>query len=736
MTTISTYIWGIRYGFEANHALFPEKVRLDDPEKINEYDEIVQNFTEQKDSWFRICNRDFYFMLQNNKYRLYSLVVSNHNDIAGRKSFLVFSLVCPTGKILQGDVVGVLNQLKALYKEKNADETINRNLFTADHVNRLVQVLNVVLQTSGQTSSNAIFTINSEDQIPKIFREYVGNEVYFITEGTNAEMIASMPTHFKKRKFGDPINPGGPGTGGTGTGGTVTGGTETGGTGLGGTGTGGTGTGGTGTGIGTGGTGTGGTGTRGIVTFEDRLNKIYTACEAARKNNWKDDITEIEKLISSEPALENRLKELHEPDYKNLQNWRAFQAVSIGKLVEDEFNALYKEIYDSSKSDRKNKLDEFNNKVKNLKLKVDALTHNLTRQKITSEQRYHDFVIAKTWVPKNRKPLIIKLSIVGLVLVLAFFGILSYLNKKSEEKIIATTDTDLDGIFDDKDKEKTTQWLEDTSNYKLKDYVDDEGLIDASKTKKHCDCWEFPDSSDREILKCKDNLNWFLYEDKLIEYRMEGSDIGLFYETPTAFIPTKNDLEIKTFHKGRFPDYYSESGQDINNDAPAEDPNELVTISYKGENYRIKKGFTLNVGNEFGSRGEDGFIPYWRFKDKDDKWEKQSSKGSRWQNATESDIKALFASKKVCPATIDVTKCEACKKKLSECSGHEGTGNDKENPPTKGESLDDIYWIELDKLNDYDLKDKAKKNEIKDKKSYSTAGIAAKKSVKTRIKNF
>jgi hypothetical protein len=663
MTTISTYIWGIRYGFEANHALFPEKVRLDDPEKIKEYDEIVQNFTEQKDSWFRICNRDFYFMLQNNKYRLYSLVVSNHNDIAGRKSFLVFSLVCPTGKILLGDVVGVLNQLKALYKEKNADETINRNLFTADHVNRLVQVLNVVPQTSGQTVSNSIFTINSEDQIPKIFRDYVGNEVYYIAEGTNAEMIASMPTHFKQRKFGDridvpvppvpvppvpvppvpvppvpvppvpvppvpvppvpvppvpvpptpvPVPPGGTGT-----------------------------------------------------TFEDRLKKIYTACETARKNSWRDDITEIEKLISSEPALEKRLQEFHLPDYENLQNWRAFQAESIGKLVENEFITLHKEIYASSKRDRKNKHDEFNNKVKNLKLKVDALTHEATKTRITTEQRYHDLVIAKTWVPKKNR-LVIPIILIG---VIALIGLVLLFFNNGGGKV-EQVDTDHDGVFDDKDKEIKTPWVTTPTNDSLKDYVNAKGILDTLKTKKLCDCWKYTNIEDRDILKCNDNLNWFVYEGKLYYFDSIAQGDGNFYFEEGKKVKSGNDDGIEKHHKRNNENFYKETeNQDL--EATAADQTEIVTITYQGKTYQIKRGFTADKGNEFGKKGDDGFIPIWRFNDKNDKWEKQSSKGGPWQNATAEDIKALFASKKVCPETIAVIKCKTCDKKISECSGHE-----------------------------------------------------------------
>jgi hypothetical protein len=713
MTTISTYIWGIRYGFEANHALFPEKVRLDDPEKIKEYDEIVQNFTEQKDSWFRICNRDFYFMLQNNKYRLYSLVVSNHNDIAGRKSFLVFSLVCPTGKILLGDVVGVLNQLKALYKEKNADETINRNLFTADHVNRLVQVLNVVPQTSGQTVSNSIFTINSEDQIPKIFRDYVGNDVYFIAEGTNAEMISSMPTHFKKRKFGDridvpvppvpvppvpvppvpvpptpvpvppvpvpptpvPVPPGGTGT-----------------------------------------------------TFEDRLKKIYTSCETARKNSWRDDITEIEKLISSEPALEKRLQEFHLPDYENLQNWRAFQAESIGKLVENEFTALHKEISETSKKDIKKKVDEFHSKVKNLKLKVDALTHNLTRQKITTEQRYHDLVIAKTWEPKKNKPLIILFAIVAIlgIVILAFISF----NKGGEKEVVV--DTDHDGIFDDKDKEKNTTWLADTSNYKLKDYVDSTGFIDTSKTKKLCDCWEFPDTNDRNILKCENKLNWFVFQGKLIEYRMEGSENGRFYSNSSSIIATQKDNEIEKKHESLFPDHYPKEDDVKINEPPVEDLNKLVTVSYNGKMYQLKRGFITEKGEAFNNSN-------YRFIN--NKWQRQKNpNGGKWGEPEENDIPHLLESLKAEIKTVkkkEVVKTNnSGNKDTKKVVDNNSGGNNEVNTEA------DKYWINLAESGLSDPLFKSKMDEIKENlnslemKPTTSAGKSAKNKITTRYNKF
>ena len=280
MFEVSTYIWGIRYGFKEKHALYPEKVRLSDPEKIKEYDLIVQSFTEEKDAWFRNCKRDFYFMHETNGYKLYSLVVSNHNDIAGRKSFIVFSLVCPTGKSLIGNVTEVLNQLKALYKEKNADETIDRNLFTAEQVNRLVQTLSVGNQISSQNVSKSIFHIKNDD-VSKVFNDYVGNEIYYIIEGSNAEMINSMPNHFMQRKFNDrkptgpsplpptetPTKPTTPSTGPT--------------------------------------PGDKGVGTGAHTAIEE---KIIHASEKPKKNNWHDDNSERDKQKKQEPKLEDSLK--------------------------------------------------------------------------------------------------------------------------------------------------------------------------------------------------------------------------------------------------------------------------------------------------------------------------------------------------------------------------------------------------------------------------------------------
>jgi hypothetical protein len=545
-------------------------------------------------------------------------------------------------------------------------------------------------------------------------------------------MIASMPTHFKKRKIGDRIDVGGTGTGGTGIGVTGTGGTgpRTGGTKTDVTGTGDTGTVGTGTSV----TGNGvtviGNGTGKAGTFDEKLKKIYTDCETARKNNWKDDITEVEKLISSEPALEKRLQEFHLPDYNNLQNWRAFQAESIGKLVENEFNALHKEIYDSSKRDKKNKHDEFNNKVKNLKLKVDALTHDVTRQKITTEQRYHDLVIAKTWEPKKNKLVIPIILIAGIALIL---GIVFLLFNNGGEKV-EQVDTDHDGIIDSKDQEKNTPWLADTSNHRLNNYIDTtNGLIDASKTKKLCDCWDFPDTNDRKILKCEDNLNWFVYEGKLYEFRSNQPADGKFYKSASEWVKSGNDDEIEDYHKDKNRSFYSVNGtQDL--EATAADQTEFVQITYKGEKYRIKKGFTTDKGMDYNKAN---------YRYKNNKWETQTNPpNGPWASPKVENINFLLTKVATEIKSGEKKKREVVKEE-TEKSGDKKNDKNKNNPPVienkNGENTSaDIYWIQLNNLNDYELKNK--KAEIENSEGTMTPsskdGKAAKKNVKTRIKYF
>jgi hypothetical protein len=298
------------------------------------------------------------------------------------------------------------------------------------------------------------------------------------------------------------------------------------------------------------------------------------------------------------------------------------------------------------------------------------------------------------------------------------FGILYWLLKPPTAQL-SSIDTDYDGVIDANDNEKKTAWLLDTSNYKLKDYVDTDGLIDRSKTKSLCDCWEFPDISDRNILKCEDNLNWFVYEDKLIEYRIEGSELGRFYSDYGRLIATRSDNDIEKKHEILFPEHYAYE-EDLKINELSDDLNKLVTISYKGKKYKLKKGFTTDKGIDYNKAN---------YRYKNNKWEIQiNSPNGAWTNSKEQDIKFLMIKFATEIKPIDINKPEVVEKEL------EKIGSKNENQNTSA----DIYWIQLNNLNDYQLKNK--KTEIANSENTmiptSINGKVAKKSVKNRIKNF
>jgi hypothetical protein len=193
MDNFSTYIWGIRNGFKANEALFPERARLD-ASQLKEYESVVKNFDEKKDALFRLCNKDFYFLMRDTQNRIYSLVISDHTDIsdgAGRKAFLVVSLVCPQNKVISGDIITALHKLKKLYQTKNADNTIDRNLFTQDHINEQISGLGISDAGYKNSLNNTLILFEEGNLHNDYLNQIGGDEVYFIPQGSNSEMIAS-----------------------------------------------------------------------------------------------------------------------------------------------------------------------------------------------------------------------------------------------------------------------------------------------------------------------------------------------------------------------------------------------------------------------------------------------------------------------------------------------------------------------------------------------------------------
>ena len=190
---MDVYIWGIRYGFKPNEALYPDRVHIaNDESRMRQYAQVTRNFTEDKDYKFRMCERDFYFIKLDNDYRSYSLVYSGHKDIEGRQSYLVFTIVLPIHLYPKGDVIRALNNLKNLYKSKNINYTVDRNLFTQQQIDEQVSHLSVDAGRTAIADSNAIFYYSDINQLTNLFTDYTGDELYFIQEGSNSEMVAAF----------------------------------------------------------------------------------------------------------------------------------------------------------------------------------------------------------------------------------------------------------------------------------------------------------------------------------------------------------------------------------------------------------------------------------------------------------------------------------------------------------------------------------------------------------------
>ncbi len=212
---IRAYIWGIRFGFTAKTALYPDRARLvqGSPE-LQDYEKVVQHFTETKDGWFRLCKKDFYFLIQDQHFKIYSLVVSDHQDKDVRKSYLVFGITCPAHAAIQGDVLETLGSLKALYKEKNENVKIDRNLFTAEQVQQKLKVLSETHKPTQTLDAQTVYRFTDQKRLSDILQRFSGNEVYFIPEDSNQDMVAIL--QYKTKDLGSiPSGVGTPGGGGT-----------------------------------------------------------------------------------------------------------------------------------------------------------------------------------------------------------------------------------------------------------------------------------------------------------------------------------------------------------------------------------------------------------------------------------------------------------------------------------------------------------------------------------------
>jgi hypothetical protein len=214
------------------------------------------------------------------------------------------------------------------------------------------------------------------------------------------------------------------------------------------------------------------------------------------------------------------------------------------------------------------------------------------------------------------------------------FGLLYWLLKPASSESIGPQDDDHDGIENAYDREPNTAWPLDTAVFKLKDYVDAVGKLAPKKIQALCDCWKVPDVALRKQLPCKeDNPNWWTFEGKLYEIRKENDNVR-FYSGEGVLMRTQDDNHLEEAHKVAFPEYYASETPEPS-PTPSPEPNQKITITYKGERYKIKQGFTFEEGLRWSGA-------LWRYRN--NTWQKAPDPNNpQWKKASPADVDFLIS---------------------------------------------------------------------------------------------
>jgi hypothetical protein len=367
-----------------------------------------------------------------------------------------------------------------------------------------------------------------------------------------------------------------------------------------------------------------------IQILNQKLNSVDEIIEKLRKEidnaeniRWNKNPLETIKILKSNQNFINNLGTKY---IQKLESWEKEFNKKEKTEIDKKLTNLYNQILKSNNKEKKKNQNNWETEILDLSERIISIKDEEYTKKLKQSKRYI-FLTNKEWFPKDRLPLLKKLILSIFILIVFTFGY-----------FIFNLDTDNDGIINLKDDESKTKWFDkDNSKYNLKDYVTSNGLIDPVKTKKLCDCWKFPKTKERKILKCSNNLNWFIIDAELYEYRKTEKDKGYFYLDSTT-IAKDSSGKIKEEHKNLFPENYPKI-KEKQVDVPKEKTDNInnhiiITISYNHAKYHIKKGFTTKDGMEWNKS-------YYRFNNNN--WEKKSSEKGDWKEANKADIDFVLA---------------------------------------------------------------------------------------------
>ncbi len=730
-------IWGCRDGFEI---IYSENEAWKSY-LLNNTKEIDQKFQKLIEGH----RKDFYYLSKINGFQVFSYVTHENIDIEARTTYMVISLISKSGVSYGSELMGVLRNIWNHYQSKNITETahLTSEEFSISELRNQADSLKPIASNYGYEQNNCVITIDDETLFQNEFGKFKGDTAYFIYPNSEASVLNRLPqtiyslknlvsnkpnTHDlvqlkncihtktnlpqakslyeklqqwlspqEQNRYADwnreeeikkqpaepkapipapipapnptPVPAPNP--------------------------------------------------TPNPPDDKQELEVIKSLISGAKANQWKTDLSSIKILLDKNIKLQARLSSSEINDLKEWEKtFDTAEEIECGRLL----TQLYQKIKKASKNEIKINVTTLKAEVTSLENRISSLNNKVPKANLRSLEAFI-YLSSKAWIPKNRKPLYLKLAATFLILALTVAGYFSYKNwhvnyllKLAEE----TADYDHDGMENKVDQEDRTIWLKDTTKYKLVKYVDHLGKVDAKKTKPLCDCWEFSKIADRAILLCKDNKNWFKYENNLHEFREDSPGDGRFYKNNVTRVATSDDDKIEQYHQKLFPEAYGEN--------PVPDPvvvSGYSNIDYKEKRYSIKSDFLSNEGAFYNDA---------RWKFRNNKFQKrecipntQNGRGA-WNNASNNDIDVIlqrFGELINTPVNPPVQTPRTGTTTVPTTNLEVDTENDK-------------YWIKINTdFNNYDTEEYTIiKGNYTNKKPTSSKGKKALKDVKSKINSL
>jgi hypothetical protein len=182
----------------------------------------------------------------------------------------------------------------------------------------------------------------------------------------------------------------------------------------------------------------------------------------------------------------------------------------------------------------------------------------------------------------------IRKDFLGLMGFLSIGMVVLYLLLRPSENDSVAKDLDRDGLVSPRDFQETP--LRDTT-LNLKDFVNTDGVIAASKTREICSCFRVKYAQDRKTLHCDNKTaRWFSYKDRVWHYQPKAH--AFVDEEYTVVTSGALFDSLDNYCKDHcFRDYLNH----------ADNLDDQVIVMKDGKTYSVNYGYTREEGMEKGS---------------------------------------------------------------------------------------------------------------------------------------